>query len=713
MSERKNYATLSQKQKIRRLNEAYENSLQDLLLNRERNNVFSNEANICPRDVPMSGRSETDNNCVNLNVEEMQPSFEILDVELSHSLNYENNVTDTLSNDSFSESDISDSFGSFNELESNINSNSSNNINSNNINEAFDLKEFLRDWSVTFNIRDRALTRLLHGLNKFGLHELPLDARTLKGTPKRNTFSSMGTGSYAHYGLQNGLLDQFKTLDQSKIPKDIALILNIDGLPISKSSSSQVWPVLMKIANYSGGPCDPFAVGIFHGDGKPPNVNEFLEPTISEYIQLSDVGFEYNNKVYKVFLKLFNADTVARNYVMCFPPHNSRCGKCEQIGKTIEHRRVFLENDSNLRTDENFRKDVPLQYQNLLSPLEGIISLTKQVPLDPMHLLDEGVGKKHIKLLLNFYGKFGADAKRRLQILNNEYIAFKGWVPSDFVRKTRTLDYIDRFKATELRLANLYLMPILFQNKIPDELMLHFNLLNCALRILYDSNECIRNNPLAKELLTVYVNQMKQYFGEIQIIFNVHNLLHLADDVLRFGPLDYFSAISFENFLQTIKQLVRKGSYPLAQIMNRLNEKSQIAITQRKHSIPQGHFILKNDINVQLPNNYSKPHRKIQFCNFFLSDKKPDNCCYLKDGSVVVIKHICYLNDLPIILTFKYENLTSIDNYPIDSTLLDIYKTNKLSANLQAWPISSIKKKGFRVFSNGFYYIFPLLHSKN
>jgi len=120
-----------------------------------------------------------------------------------------------------------------------------------------------------------------------------------------------------------------------------------------------------------------------------------------EYIQLSDEGFEYKNRVYKVFTKLFAADTVARNYVMCFPPHNNRCGKYDQIGETVQHRRIFS-NNFNLRSNKNFRKDIPSQYLNLLSPLESIISLTKQVPLDPMHLLDEGMEKKHIKLLLNY-----------------------------------------------------------------------------------------------------------------------------------------------------------------------------------------------------------------------------------------------------------------------------------------------------------------------
>jgi len=83
---------------------------------------------------------------------------------------------------------------------------------------------------------------------------------------------------------------------------------------------------------------------------------------------------------------------------------------------------------------------------------------------------------------------------------------------------------------------------------------------------------------------------------------------------------------------------------------------------------------MKDSIITQLPDRYSRPHKKIEFHNFTLTIAKPNNCCYFKNKTIVVIKHICYLNNnLP---GFKYENLNSIENYPIDSTLLNICKTN-------------------------------------
>ena len=37
-------------------------------------------------------------------------------------------------------------------------------------------------------------------------------------------------------------------------------------------------------------------------------------------------------------------------------------------------------------------------------------------------------------------------------------------------------------------------------------------------------------------------------------MYNVHGLIHIAEDVKRFGPLDSYSAFPFENYLGHLKQ---------------------------------------------------------------------------------------------------------------------------------------------------------------
>ena len=71
--------------------------------------------------------------------------------------------------------------------------------------------------------------------------------------------------------------------------------------------------------------------------------------------------------------------------------------------------------------------------------------------------------------------------------------------------------------------------------------------------------------------------------------------IHLADDVLNFGPLDAFSAFPFENHLQSIKRLLRKLDKLLPQVIRRIqeieknslqetNKECGVAVLKKKHT---------------------------------------------------------------------------------------------------------------------------------
>ena len=99
----------------------------------------------------------------------------------------------------------------------------------------------------------------------------------------------------------------------------------------------------------------------------------------------------------------------------------------------------------------------------------------------------------------------------------------------------------------------------------------NFMLLSTAISILV-SPQHHSLVDYAGQLLKSFVAHFGELYGTDQIVYNVHCLVHLADEVNRHGCLDTFSAFPYENYLGKIKKLVRKPEFPLAQLVRRLSE---------------------------------------------------------------------------------------------------------------------------------------------
>ena len=77
----------------------------------------------------------------------------------------------------------------------------------------------------------------------------------------------------------------------------------------------------------------------------------------------------------------------------------------------------------------------------------------------------------------------------------------------------------------------------------------------------------------SREILEWFVIESIELYGNTFQSYNVHSLVHLCDDVIRFQlPLDALSAFKFENYLKTLKRFVRNANNPLAQIVKRIKE---------------------------------------------------------------------------------------------------------------------------------------------
>lgn len=210
---------------------------------------------------------------------------------------------------------------------------------------------------------------------------------------------------------------------------------------------------------------------------------------------------------------------------------------------------------------------------------------------------------------------------------------------------------------------------------------------------------------------------MKDLYGHDKLTFNFHNLIHLPQDVITFGPLDSYSAFRFENFLQILKKQLRKRNQPLSQLYKRSVEKQSISLQMSKQSkIESGQIILdkRKKLSDNLPQGCTEEYEAVKFSSFTLNSKFPNNCCYI-EKSVIIVEHICIKNDTPIIIGRKFLNPQKIPNYPAESEKYEIAMVSKLSEQ-NIWQIQFVDRKGFLIplFSHEIatcYYVFPLLHS--
>lgn len=213
-----------------------------------------------------------------------------------------------------------------------------------------------REWVVDCHIPLNHATKLLHILNKNKIC-VPQDVRTLLKTPRTVEILKINPGEYSHIGIQAGILKHFEMLDISEIPSEVKINIHIDGLPLTKSSGSQFWPILSCYVNDSLKKFKPFVIGIYHGYNKPQSANDFLMPFVDKCLNLQKNGILWSDKKINFKFNALICDAPARAFVTCVKSHTGyhSCSKCIQEG-ILNNRMTYPELGSDLRTDQTFKE---------------------------------------------------------------------------------------------------------------------------------------------------------------------------------------------------------------------------------------------------------------------------------------------------------------------------------------------------------------------
>lgn len=249
------------------------------------------------------------------------------------------------------------------------------------------LSNKLQSWIIEYKVAHNCGNSLLSILKTEGLN-VPKDVRTLLKTPKVHNIENLSHGSYIHLGLEQIITPILKKYNANdNIPDHILKIgINIDGLPISSSSKSQLWPILISILNFRELPNNVIPIGIFHGTKKPNTIEEFMNPFISDILNVLRIGLNDNGILFKLEISNIICDAPAKAFLLNVKSHNaySGCTSCTDEGTYLEHRMAYLSIDSPLRSDESFRNKIDHDYHKEgISPLISLpIDITKTVDLD-------------------------------------------------------------------------------------------------------------------------------------------------------------------------------------------------------------------------------------------------------------------------------------------------------------------------------------------
>lgn len=392
--------------------------------------------------------------------------------------------------------------------------------------------------------------------------------------------------------------------------------------------------------------------------------------------------------------------------------HSHGCMKCTAVGEYYkdEHHMSFKNFDAPKRTDVSFRERADPDHHKYCTPLEKIrnLNMVEDFPVtDSLHLLDEGLMKRNLLGWMN--GSFGYRTKWRaadITKISELIVGFNSSKPVELHRSFRKLDHVKYWKALEFKYFLVYLSPVVLKDFLPTDVYEHFLLVFCGVTIC--SSELYKSDlELADKLFKEYVELYLTINGEDSITSNIHNVIHIVDDVKKFGILQNISAYPFENELYKIKNLLRSGNKPLAQVAKRLSEKSSVESRKPEAKYPK----LYNETTFE---NYSskKCFAKIQVTESISFKNDEKNKWFLTKNDEIVEFLFSFVEDHTIYLYGKsLRRLFNFFTTPFDSSHLSIYESIGTQNEPSMYHLSDLKAKMFAMkYKENFVFV-PLHHT--
>ena len=207
-------------------------------------------------------------------------------------------------------------------------------------------------------------------------------------------------------------------------------------------------------------------------------------------------------------------------------------------------------------------------------------------------------------------------------------------------------------------------------------------LLSVSIYILASPTYHLMLNDFAKTFLRAFVKHFGQLYCQEFVLYNIHGLIHLSEDVKAHGNLDLISGFPFENYLKKIKDMVRKPSSPLQQMIRRISELD--STSSQEETLKTGKNLKMLHSDGPVPQGFLETvcqFKEVEIDDFVINSSEKDRCIKI-NSKILLVQNIIVFEGQEYIVCKEYRQIASFFDYPIDSTNLGICFVSDLSSHL-------------------------------
>lgn len=314
---------------------------------------------------------------------------------------------------------------------------------------------------------------------------------------------------------------------------------------------------------------------------------------------------------------------------------------------------------------------------------------------------------------IGYDGKWSTRDKEEISLLltntNKE-------LPSEISRAVRSLDDIVFWKGSEFRTVLMYVGMVVFKKHLPKDVYDHFLLLVFAVTIC-STDEYRLFLPKVRDMFDEYIEARKELYGLHTISSNFHLLIHIIDDIERFGNLSRMSTYPFEDALGKIKSRLKLYNKPLQQIVRRLIELANTNIEMIKLN-----ETFKPSVNYRFsPSNdpVQDVHVFVAFKDILIrrgvliSNRKFGNKWFLtSENEIFEMIYVFTKNEQYFIRGRQVIDKHDFFSYPLSSHYINIFESKLQFGIVKDLNIRAFKAKLICLSISPDAYVFmPLLHS--